>query len=157
MSNTLTEIETGLNVAGAAGAALGGASPEEMELYTAADAWMTLEGGFTTVQSVGSTFDKPVRDLAIDAFDWSSAGRFRLKGVADALALHRARRLAGEHRAVTGRGPNNLLPRLDENERQLRDYNRATYTIWIAIAAIRASRDASEISRSPNARLPIWS
>lgn len=43
-------------------AVAGGVSPEEMELYTAADAWMTLEGGFTTVQSVGSTFDKPVRD-----------------------------------------------------------------------------------------------
>jgi imidazolonepropionase-like amidohydrolase len=44
-------------------AVAGGVSPEEMELYTAADAWMTLEGGFTTVQSVGSSFDKPVRDL----------------------------------------------------------------------------------------------
>ncbi len=40
----------------------GGVSPEEMALYTAADAWMTLQAGFTTVQSVGSTFDKPVRD-----------------------------------------------------------------------------------------------
>ncbi len=43
-------------------AVAGGASPEEMELYTEADAWMTLQGGFTTVQSVGSPFDKPVRD-----------------------------------------------------------------------------------------------
>ncbi len=40
----------------------GGADPQEMALYTAADAWLTLQGGFTTVQSVGSTFDAPVRD-----------------------------------------------------------------------------------------------
>ena len=44
-------------------AVAGGARPEEMALYTAADAWMELEDGFTTVQSVGSTFDGPVRDL----------------------------------------------------------------------------------------------
>jgi len=41
----------------------GGVKPEEMALYTAADAWMELEAGFTTVQSVGSTFDGPVRDV----------------------------------------------------------------------------------------------
>jgi cellobiose phosphorylase len=40
-----------------------------------------------------------------------------------------ARRLAGEHRSVTGRGPNGLLPRLDENERLLREYNRASYAV----------------------------
>jgi imidazolonepropionase-like amidohydrolase len=40
----------------------GGVKPEEMALYTAADAWMDLKDGFTTVQSVGSTFDAPVRD-----------------------------------------------------------------------------------------------
>jgi len=43
-------------------AVAGGVSSDEMALYTAADAWMTLKGGFTTVQSVGSTFDGPVRD-----------------------------------------------------------------------------------------------
>jgi imidazolonepropionase-like amidohydrolase len=41
----------------------GGVKPEEMGLYTAADAWMELQAGFTTVQSVGSTFDGPVRDV----------------------------------------------------------------------------------------------
>jgi len=41
----------------------GGVKPEEMALYTAADSWMELEDGFTTVQSVGSTFDGPVRDV----------------------------------------------------------------------------------------------
>ena len=33
-----------------------------MVLDDEADAWMTLQAGFTTVQSVGSVFDKPVRD-----------------------------------------------------------------------------------------------
>src|ERR1700734_1871426 len=41
----------------------GGVKPEEMALYTAGDAWMELEVGFTTVQSVGSLFDGPVRDI----------------------------------------------------------------------------------------------
>jgi imidazolonepropionase-like amidohydrolase len=40
----------------------GGGKPEDMALYTQADAWMTLQGGFTTVQSVGNMADKPVRD-----------------------------------------------------------------------------------------------
>lgn len=41
----------------------GGGDPQNMALYTEADAWMTLQGGFTTVQSVGNAADKPVRDL----------------------------------------------------------------------------------------------
>ena len=36
--------------------------PEETVLYDAENAWLTLRGGFTTVQSVGSRFDLPVRD-----------------------------------------------------------------------------------------------
>lgn len=36
--------------------------PEETVLYDAENAWLTLEGGFTTVQSVGSRFDALVRD-----------------------------------------------------------------------------------------------
>ena len=40
----------------------GGGNPADMALYTEADAWMTLEGGFTTVQSVGNAADAPVRD-----------------------------------------------------------------------------------------------
>jgi imidazolonepropionase-like amidohydrolase len=40
----------------------GGGNPQDMALYTEADAWMTLQGGFTTVQSVGNIADKPVRD-----------------------------------------------------------------------------------------------
>jgi imidazolonepropionase-like amidohydrolase len=40
----------------------GGGKPEDMALYTEADAWTTLQGGFTTVQSVGNMADKPVRE-----------------------------------------------------------------------------------------------
>jgi imidazolonepropionase-like amidohydrolase len=36
--------------------------PEEVVLYDAENAWLTLQGGFTTVQSVGSQNDVPVRD-----------------------------------------------------------------------------------------------
>jgi imidazolonepropionase-like amidohydrolase len=44
-------------------AVAGGVSPEEMVLYDEADAWLSLRAGFTTVQSPGSRFDKPVRDM----------------------------------------------------------------------------------------------
>jgi imidazolonepropionase-like amidohydrolase len=40
----------------------GGGPPEAAALYTAEDAWVTLQGGFTTVQSVGASIDGPVRD-----------------------------------------------------------------------------------------------
>ncbi|HEV1288398.1 MAG TPA: amidohydrolase family protein [Bryobacteraceae bacterium] len=40
-----------------------GGKPEDMALATAADAWITLAGGFTTVQSVGAAIDGPVRDF----------------------------------------------------------------------------------------------
>jgi imidazolonepropionase-like amidohydrolase len=40
-----------------------GGKPEDMALATAADAWITLQGGFTTVQSVGAAVDGPVRDF----------------------------------------------------------------------------------------------
>ena len=36
--------------------------PEEVVLYDAENAWLTLQGGFTTVQSVGSEADRFVRD-----------------------------------------------------------------------------------------------
>jgi imidazolonepropionase-like amidohydrolase len=39
-----------------------GGKPEDVALYTAADAWMTLQAGFTTVQSVGAAIDGLVRD-----------------------------------------------------------------------------------------------
>jgi imidazolonepropionase-like amidohydrolase len=40
----------------------GGEPPEQAALFTAEDAWMTLQGGFTTVQSLGAAIDGPVRD-----------------------------------------------------------------------------------------------
>lgn len=40
----------------------GNDKPEDAALSTAEDAWMTLQGGFTTVQSVGSMIDGTVRD-----------------------------------------------------------------------------------------------
>ena len=36
--------------------------PEELAMYTAENAWATLQGGFTTVQSVGAAMDAVVRD-----------------------------------------------------------------------------------------------
>jgi imidazolonepropionase-like amidohydrolase len=38
------------------------AKAEDAALFTAQDAWITLQGGFTTVQSVGAAIDGPVRD-----------------------------------------------------------------------------------------------
>lgn len=40
----------------------GGDPPEQAALFTAEDAWTTLQGGFTTVQSVGAGIDAVVRD-----------------------------------------------------------------------------------------------
>jgi imidazolonepropionase-like amidohydrolase len=37
-------------------------SPETLVLYSAENAWITLQGGFTTVQSVGAPTDGPLRD-----------------------------------------------------------------------------------------------
>ena len=39
-----------------------GESPDEAALATADDAWVTLQGGFTTVQSVGAAVDAAVRE-----------------------------------------------------------------------------------------------
>jgi imidazolonepropionase-like amidohydrolase len=36
--------------------------PADEALFTAENAWLTLQGGFTTVQSVGAAIDGPVRD-----------------------------------------------------------------------------------------------
>lgn len=42
--------------------------PEDNALFTETDAWMTLEGGFTTVQSVGAAIDAVVRDRINQGF-----------------------------------------------------------------------------------------
>jgi imidazolonepropionase-like amidohydrolase len=39
-----------------------GDSPQNSALYTAENAWLTLQGGFTTVQSLGAQVDVDVRD-----------------------------------------------------------------------------------------------
>jgi imidazolonepropionase-like amidohydrolase len=39
-----------------------GDSPQSLGVYTAENAWVTLEGGFTTVQSLGAQVDADVRD-----------------------------------------------------------------------------------------------
>jgi len=46
----------------------GGGKPEDNALYTAEDAWITLLGGFTTVQSVGAAIDGNVRDMVNRGF-----------------------------------------------------------------------------------------
>ena len=40
----------------------GGEPADQAALFTAEDAWVTLQGGFTTVQSLGAAIDGPVRD-----------------------------------------------------------------------------------------------
>ena len=40
----------------------GSEPPDQAALFTAEDAWITLQGGFTTVQSVGAAIDGAVRD-----------------------------------------------------------------------------------------------
>ena len=40
----------------------GGDPPDQAALFTAENAWVTLQGGFTTVQSVGAAIDGVVRD-----------------------------------------------------------------------------------------------
>jgi imidazolonepropionase-like amidohydrolase len=40
----------------------GGEPPEQAAVFTAEDAWITLQGGFTTVQSLGAPIDAVVRD-----------------------------------------------------------------------------------------------
>jgi adenylate cyclase len=55
---------------------------------------VNLSSRVTGVARPGSVLcTQEVRDAAPDAFDWSYAGRHRLKGISGAVPLHRARRL----------------------------------------------------------------
>ena len=45
-----------------------GGTPEDAALFTETDAWLILQGGFTTVQSVGSAIDAIVRDRINEGF-----------------------------------------------------------------------------------------
>lgn len=46
----------------------GGGKPEDAALFTETDAWLTLLGGFTTVQSVGAPIDALIRDRIRQGF-----------------------------------------------------------------------------------------
>jgi imidazolonepropionase-like amidohydrolase len=48
---------------GASARQSGGTTPQQAALYTEANAWATLMGGFTTVQSLGQPIDADLRDM----------------------------------------------------------------------------------------------
>ena len=45
-----------------------GEKPQDLALYAAENAWLTLQAGFTTVQSVGSMTDGPLRDRILKGY-----------------------------------------------------------------------------------------
>jgi adenylate cyclase len=64
---------------------------------------VNLASRVTGIARPGSVLcDKAVRDAAHDDFDWSFAGRHRLKGIGDAVPLYRARALPEEPAADAG-------------------------------------------------------
>jgi adenylate cyclase len=66
---------------------------------------VNLASRVTGIARPGSVLcTEDVRDAAPEHFEWSFAGRHRLKGVAEPVALHRARRLPGTEPAA-GRPP----------------------------------------------------
>ena len=75
-----------------AGVALGSAVARAGDLYGHA---VNLASRVTAIARPGSVLcTKELRDAAADAYDWSFAGRHRLKGIGDSVPLYRARRLA---------------------------------------------------------------
>jgi len=74
-----------------AGIAWGPALPRAGDLYGHAVNLASRVTGIARPSSVLCT--KEVRDLAPDEFDWSYAGRHRLKGIGSSVPLYRARRL----------------------------------------------------------------
>jgi adenylate cyclase len=74
-----------------AGVAIGPAVPRAGDLYGHG---VNLASRVTGVARPGSVLcTKEVRDAAPDDFDWSYAGKHRLKGIGESLPLYRARRL----------------------------------------------------------------
>jgi adenylate cyclase len=58
---------------------------------------VNLASRITGIARAGSVLcDQSAHDAAGDAFDWSFAGRHRLKGIGEAVPLYRARRLSDE-------------------------------------------------------------
>jgi len=80
-----------------AGIALGPALPRAGDLYGHAVNLASRVTGIARPSSVLCT--KEVCDAAPDGFDWSYAGRHRLKGVGAAVPLYRARRLRDQSAA----------------------------------------------------------
>lgn len=83
-----------------AGLAFGRATPRTGDFYGHA---VNLASRVTGVARPGSVLcSKEVRDNATDQFEWSFAGRHRLKGIGEALPLYRARRPADPAPAPSG-------------------------------------------------------
>ncbi len=77
-----------------AGIALGPAHLRSGDFYGHS---VNVASRVTGVARPGSVLcTQEVRDAAEDGFDWSFAGRFRLKGVAEAAPLYRAHRLSAD-------------------------------------------------------------
>ena len=75
-----------------AGVAWGAALPVSGDLYGHA---VNLASRVTAIARPGSVLcTKEVRDAAPDEFDWSFAGKHRLKGIGESVPLYRARRLS---------------------------------------------------------------
>jgi adenylate cyclase len=74
-----------------AGIAWGPALPRAGDLYGHAVNLASRVTGLARPSSVLCT--KEIRDAAPDEFDWSNAGRHRLKGIGSSVPLYRARRL----------------------------------------------------------------
>jgi adenylate cyclase len=75
-----------------AGVASGRALPRAGDIYGPA---VNLASRVTGIARPGSVLcTKEVRDATEDAFEWSFAGKYRLKGIGSSVPLYRARRLA---------------------------------------------------------------
>ncbi len=84
-----------------AGIALGGALQRAGDIYGHS---VNLASRVTGVARPGSVLcTQEVHDAAVQAFDWSFAGRYRLKGLSGPQALHRARARRDAPGAADGR------------------------------------------------------
>jgi adenylate cyclase len=85
-----------------AGVAYGPALPRAGDLYGHA---VNLASRITGIARPGSVLCAPeVRDAAPDQFDWSYAGRHRLKGLGESIPLYRARAVEESQDAHGGEG-----------------------------------------------------
>jgi class 3 adenylate cyclase len=86
---------------------------------------VNLASRVTGIARPGSVLcTEEVRDAALDQFDWSFAGKHRLKGVGS-QALYRARRLkddsekaSDKHSSTGRRGEGSTKPRADRRRRR---------------------------------------